>query len=298
MSAVISRIPVLLRRACLMSWDVLAWTIAFFVFVLTRYDLRLSAEQWPAALTYLLLAVAMQLAVGLLSQVYLGRSRVGSYDEATLVGGSALAVAVTLGATLPLLLPELPRGIAMGIPPLALTFIGAGRWLFRAALAAPRSSREESAERAIIYGAGDAGHQVARLVNRAVESPYAVVGVVDDDPGKRFLRVHGHRVLGTGADVVERALECDASVVILAISNAPPSLIQRLSDSCRNAGLRLVVVPPVREMIGGQVRLSQLREANVVDLLGRRPIRTRLSDIAGYVTGKVVLITGAGGSIG
>ena len=87
-------------------------------------------------------------------------------------------------------------------------------------------------------------------------------------------------------------------VVVLAISQASPQLIQRVSDRCTEAGIDLVVVPPLREMISGRIELDKLRAFNVADLLGRRPIETDLSGIAEHITGKVVLVTGAGGSIG
>ena len=86
--------------------------------------------------------------------------------------------------------------------------------------------------------------------------------------------------------------------MILAISDASPELLKNVSDQCEDAGVKLIVVPPVREMIGGRVTLGSLREFNVADLLGRRPIHTDLSQISDYVNGKVVLVTGAGGSIG
>jgi FlaA1/EpsC-like NDP-sugar epimerase len=89
-----------------------------------------------------------------------------------------------------------------------------------------------------------------------------------------------------------------AEVVVLAISQAEPKFIQGLAERCSQAGLNLVVVPPVREMIAGRVELDKLREFNVADLLGRRPVSTDLSEIADFVSGKVVLVTGAGGSIG
>jgi FlaA1/EpsC-like NDP-sugar epimerase len=89
-----------------------------------------------------------------------------------------------------------------------------------------------------------------------------------------------------------------AEVVVLAISQAEPKFIQGLAERCSQAGLSLVVVPPVREMIAGRVELDKLREFNVADLLGRRPVETDLSEIADFVSGKVVLVTGAGGSIG
>ncbi|MHA6509076.1 polysaccharide biosynthesis protein [Tessaracoccus sp. Y1736] len=282
-----------------MGWDLLSWVIALLVFVVIRYDLRLTASQWSWAILYTGVAMTLQAALGLLTHVYLGRSRVGSFSEATWVGALVLLTGIPLGLTLSVLTPDFPRGVALMAPPLALTFMAAGRWLFRILLASrlPRTVATDAVP-ALVYGAGEAGHQVAMLVDKAEQPPYRIVGFVDDDPAKRFLRVRAYRVNGTGKDLVDVARERGADMVILAISAASPELIQDVSQRCEAAGLQLVILPPVREMIGGQISLSSLREFKVEDLLGRRPVKTDLSAIAHYVTGQRVLVTGAGGSIG
>ena len=294
----IIKLPSFWRRALMMAWDGLSWILAVLVFIVIRYDLQLNAAQWAWAILYTATAMILQSTLGLLTHVYLGRSRVGSFSEATWIGTVVLLTSIPLGLVLSILTPDFPRGVAFLAPPLALTFMAAGRWLFRMALASVQPRRDTDSVKALVYGAGEAGHQVAMLVDKAEEPPYRIVGFVDDDPDKRFLRVRGYRVMGTGDDLIETARAREAEMVILAISSASPQLIQSVADQCKAHGLELVVIPPVREMIGGQISLSALRRFSVEDLLGRRPIKTDLSAIAGYLTGKVVLITGAGGSIG
>jgi len=292
-------LPVFVRRLLLVAWDVASWLLAFLMFAWLRYQDSLTHEQWVSGVVYTAIAILLQVVGGLVTQSYLGRSRVGSFAEASFLGVSVGVIAIGLGTAFTLLYPGFPRGLALAIPALALTLMAAGRWMFRMVFRNElRRGTNERALSAVVYGAGDAGHQVARLVDMSAEAPYRIVGFVDDNPGKRFLRLRGYRVLGQGRDVVDVARAQDAEVVILAISSPGPHLIQGLSDRCRTAGLKLVVVPPVREMIGGRVSLGQLRGFNVTDLLGRRPIKTDLQEIADYVTGHVVLVTGAGGSIG
>ncbi|MHA6525494.1 SDR family NAD(P)-dependent oxidoreductase [Tessaracoccus sp. G1721] len=294
----IIKLPSFWRRAMLMAWDGVSWIMAVLVFVVIRYDLTLNVAQWTWALLYTATAIILQSALGLLTHVYLGRSRVGSFSEATWIGTVVLMASIPLGLALSVMTPDFPRGVALLAPPLALTFMAAGRWLFRIALATVQPRRDTNAVATIVYGAGEAGHQVAMLVDKAEEPPYRIVGFVDDDPDKRWLRVRGYRVQGTGKDLIDVARDRDADMVILAISNASPELIKTVSDQCKAHGLELVVIPPVREMIEGQISLSALRQFSVEDLLGRRPIKTDLTAIADYLTGRVVLITGAGGSIG
>src|SRR5690606_12616914 len=181
--------------------------------------------------------------------------------------------------------------VAIMLPPMALMFMATARWLFRSLMASRPRPVGEDATPALVYGAGDAGYQVAQLVAKAEDPPYRIVGFIDDNPDKRNLRIEGHRVRGTGAELVTVARERGARTVILAITNASAKLVRNISHRCRDHGLELVVLPPVREMIGGQVTLGALRQFNVADLLGLRPIRTDLSEISDYITGKVVLVT-------
>ncbi len=291
-------LPISVRRMMLMALDAFAWVLALLVFVVVRYDFQLSGERWTWVLVYTLAAIVLQLFVGLATQLYLGRSRVGSFGDATGLSVTVLLTSLPLGALMVMLVPAFPRGVGLFMPPLALVFMAAGRWFMRVLLTSRPRNHGSHAVPALVYGAGDAGHEVARLVDTAEDAPYSIVGFVDDDASKRFLRVRNHRVFGTGADLVDVAQRREAETVILAISKASPRLIQDVADRCERAGLDLVVIPPVRDMINGKISLGDLREFNVTDLLGRRPISTDLSKISSYLNGKVVLITGAGGSIG
>lgn len=287
----------LAKRLVLVLWDLGAWAMAFAAFLAVRRDLTLTDRGWSYVIGYTLLAMALQVIGGFALHLYLGRSRVGSFDEVSTLGVLVTGISVALGGAAFLLLPFFSRGVAVGMPVLALALMVAGRAAFRI-WRSDHSAPAAGAPRVIVYGAGDVGHQVAHLVAISGDPPYRIVGYVDDDPGKRFLRVHGHRVIGTGRDVVDLAQARDVRMIILAITAVSSTVLGQLSDRCRATGISLVVVPPVREMIGGRVELTQLREVNVTDLLGRRPVETDLSAIAHYITGRSVLITGAGGSIG
>lgn len=290
---------VYVKRLAVVAWDALSWVLAYVAFVLVRHDLNLSERVWEITGTYLIGAILLQIVGGYYLHLYLGRSRIGSFDEVTTLGTLVLTVSLFLGGMFFLTQPVFSRGVAVAMPAMAFLLMAAGRWVFRATVTDPiLRNGKKSETRALIYGAGDVGHQVANLVDSADEPPYAIVGFIDDDPGKRFLRVRSHRVLGRGRDLVKVAQDRDVNVVILAISTAQPSFIQGVADKLEPLGITLVVVPPIHEMIGGRVQLGQLREFNVADLLGRRPIETDLSEVSEFISGRRVLVTGAGGSIG
>lgn len=302
-NSVVMSLSIFSRRMVLASWDALCWLLAVIVFVTARYDLSLSPEQWLGVVQYTVAAILLTAASAFAFHLYMGRSRVGSFAEASALGVLVAAVAVVLGAVF-LFVPTFPRGVALVAPPLALTFMGFGRWAFRnlcgRGYRRPATSPADAPAlpAALVYGAGDDGHDVARLVDFAAEPPYRIVGFLDDDPAKKHRRLRSYRVLGQGSDLLEVARDQAAEVVILAISDVSRELMDRVAAECRAAGLKFVTVPPVRERIGGRVRLHELREFNVADLLGRRPIHTDLVAISDYVADKVVLVTGAGGSIG
>ena len=298
MTSIVYRVPVSLRLALLFLYDALAWGSALLVLMVVRYDFQISREQWSAVLLYTGLAITLQTIIRMVAHRILGRNRIGSFSEAVGTAATVFGVAVPLTLVMDVITPNFPRGVGLVLPPMALMVMAAGRGIFRLLKDTRYRPPDHVGTPALVYGAGNAGHQVARLIDIAEEPPYSIVGFVDDDPGKRSLRVRGYRVRGTGADLVRVALERGATTVILAISNATPKLLQETARRCDANGLKLVVLPPLREMIGGQVTLGALREFNVADLLGRRPVKTDLSEIAGYINGKVVLVTGAGGSIG
>ena len=276
------------------AWDVASWLLAFMLFVTLRYDLQLPHQMWIMAFVYTLVAAGFTVIGGFLFHLYLGRSRVGSFDEATSLGLWVVTESLVMAMVF-LQVPQFPRGVALVMPPLALMLMASGRWLFRSVLRESirqrnRHAISESVPRALVYGAGNDGHDVARLVDLSPEPPYRILGFLDDDPGKRYRRFGSLRVLGRGSDLVRVAQDMGADLVIVAIRTARRDLLDRVAEQCRSIGIRFVTVPPVRERIGGRVRLGDLREFNVADLLGRRPIETNLRAIAGYVAGKAVLV--------
>ncbi len=157
----------------------------------------------------------------------------------------------------------------------------------------------------LIVGAGEGGRLVVRELMRNSELRMLPVGFIDDDPRKRRLRdEYGLRVLGTTAQSdLERVLdELEPDEVLIAIPSAPGTVRASVVSACRARGIPVRTTPTVFEMLqdgAGQLRVTrQLREVQVEDILGREPVRMELERVGAYVRGEVVLVTGAGGSIG
>ncbi|MBD3916647.1 polysaccharide biosynthesis protein [Nocardioides hwasunensis] len=287
-----------LRRGALATWDIACWTLGAAFVIGFRYSFRISEVQWEAALRYLVISWFLLLAVGMLTKFYRGRFLVGSFDEALGLALHFLGVAAITTITTPLINDALPRSLPVLAPPAALVGAAAGRWFYRALRDRDIEARRGSGRPVLVYGAGDAGRQVLRLTRSDRTLGLTVVGFIDDNPGKRHLRIHGVPVVGTGRSLTEVADAMAVATVVLAVPRASGKLIDRVQREASDAGLELLILPRLSDLTGGHVKPNDIRRVEIGDVLGRRPVETDISSIARYLSGKRVLITGAGGSIG
>ena len=151
----------------------------------------------------------------------------------------------------------------------------------------------------LIVGAGDGGRLVLREILRNPELGLKPVGFVDDDPTKRRLRIDGVRVLGTTTELGRILEEAEPDEVTIAIPSAPGIVRANVVRACRERGIPVRTLPTVFELLqtGGNF-VRQVRDVQVEDILGREPVRMELHRVGAYLNGEVVLVTGAGGSIG
>ncbi len=157
---------------------------------------------------------------------------------------------------------------------------------------------DHPATKVLVVGAGDAGEMVIRELQRHPEINRRVVGIIDDDPGKQNLRIHGVEVLGDRHRLPEVISEEEVDEVIIAIPSAPGSEIREIYNRARDQDVRVRTLPGVYELIDGDASINQLREIRVEDLLRRDPVSLDIDSICSYLTDRTVLVTGGGGSIG
>jgi FlaA1/EpsC-like NDP-sugar epimerase len=150
----------------------------------------------------------------------------------------------------------------------------------------------------LIVGAGDAGVMVLRELQKTPQLNRLPVGFLDDDKNKQNQEIHGVRVVGALTDL-ERILQSQPiGEVIIAIPTAPGRVVRMVADICRVGGVPFRTMPGIYELLGGKVSVSRLREVDITDLLRRQPVRINDEVIGASLGGRVVLVTGAGGSIG
>ena len=195
---------------------------------------------------------------------------------------------------------RLPRGVIVIDWLILIGLVAGTRLAARTIFERPGRTRLVSRGRdVLVVGAGDAGQLILREMLKNPNLGYSPIGLVDDDPRKKNLRLHGVRVLGTTRDLGHLLRDNRPDEVIIAIPSAAGETRQRIVNVCRDVGVPLKTLPAVHELISGDLNLArQLREVQVEDVLGREAVELDLAAIASYVTGETVLVTGAGGSIG
>jgi FlaA1/EpsC-like NDP-sugar epimerase len=192
-----------------------------------------------------------------------------------------------------------PASSVIGAGILAFLAMGGARYAARQMLENRRRQKPDARrKRAIIFGAGEGGDRTIRAMLWGEDSPYVPVALLDDDPNKRNLTIRGIRVFGDRTKLRSVAEECRARALVIAVPTGDGALVRELSDLARLVGLEVRVVPSVRELLGGEVSVDDLRKPTEADLLGRHTVETDLHAVSEYITGKRVIVTGAGGSIG
>ena len=161
--------------------------------------------------------------------------------------------------------------------------------------------RQESGaatSRVMIVGAGAAGNLLVKEIRNSNHVSKRVVCIIDDDKSKEGSYLHGVKVMGNRQNIPELVKQCRIDEIIIAMPSAPAKEIKEILDVCKETGCDLKRLPGVYQLVNGEVGISKLKEVDVNDLLGREPVKVDLSAIMDYVAGKVVLVTGGGGSIG
>ncbi|MBU0715073.1 MAG: polysaccharide biosynthesis protein [Verrucomicrobia bacterium] len=273
--------------------------------------MRVDSAGWvanyaPALIQFTILALIIKLVIFLLFGLYRRYWRYASVDELVsiilAVGSATLIIAgVFFGAGILGLdnARSLPRSLPFIDGLLTLVVVGGSRFSVR--IAAHKRRRNEcknNSKAVLIVGAGDAGAAIAREILSSRHINIDPVGFVDDDPDKQKKSIHGLPVLGTRKDIPRLVKQYDVEEVVIAIPTASGHVIREIRTLCEAAGVPSRTMPGMYEILSGQISVSQLRNVDIEDLLRREPISINAQDVEKMLSGKCVLVTGAGGSIG
>lgn len=286
------------KRIALLAIDFAIWILSFLVSAFLRYSNTWDPAPWAATLVIGSVAAVLFVALCGALRMYSGRHRPGSLDEAFLVALCGAGIGVL--TTVVLALPTDSRALGLSVPLAASAMAVLGCLSVRAAyrMNRERSKRGEGGIRAVIVGAGEAGTRLARDLQLEPDRPYDPVAFVDDDLRKRHFRIGSTKVLGTVADL-ERIIETEGiERVLIAAPSAGSDLVRRVGAIASNRGVKAKALPTLSELASDDVGFRDLRDLELADFLGRRQVQTDLSTVSHYLTGRRVLVTGAGGSIG
>jgi FlaA1/EpsC-like NDP-sugar epimerase len=274
----------------------LAWNLRFDAGRPVYYDRYL---EW----SIVLLVVAVKLPVFALSGFYNRWWRYVSTRDmwVTLRGVVLGSVAVFLVFSLfNIHRVAVPRGVWFIDLLVCAALVAGSRLLARTLIERPLPGRIVGRGKdVVVVGAGDAGQLVVKEMQRNPALGYSPIGLIDDDPRKRNLRLHGVRVLGTVDDLERVVRDRQPDEVLIAIPSASGQLRARIVEITGKFDIPVKTLPSIAELVSGDADLArQLRPVQVEDVLGREPVEIDFASVSGYLTGEVVLVTGAGGSIG
>ena len=292
--------PWLTRRRFLLQagFDAACWVPALWIAAIIRYDLVIDRVPVEQVAVFCALAVVLQFVIGRSVGLYVHRWRYATFEEVAAMALSGLLTAVALTAIdlLPSLGRPVPLSTTISGGLLAILGMAIGRFLWRIWLERLSTIQGEHRDPAIVFGAGDAGLQIVKSMHRG--GPYRPVAVLDDNQDLQNLAVKGVRVRGDRTSIARIAEATGATTIVIAIPSAGSSLIREIVAIADDAGLATMVLPPVEQLLGGGVDVRDIRPLTEADLLGRRELSLDIDAVADYITGRRVLVTGAGGSIG
>jgi FlaA1/EpsC-like NDP-sugar epimerase len=286
------------RAALIFTSQAVLIVLTYYASFLLRLDAELDAANrglfWKTLPFVLLIKLVLAYQCGLMHGWwrYVGISDMLDISKASFLS-SSLIFCLVEGV---LRVPGYPRSVVVIDLFLTIMVLGGARFAVRAYTERARSYGAQ--RNTLIVGAGEAGSAIVRELKQNSSLNYNPVGFVDDNLSKKGVKIHGVRVLGSTDALHELILEYKVNCVMIAIPRAKGKLVETIIAKCRECKVDFKILPPIGDWINKPVSLSQVRQLRVEDLLERAPVALDGEQIRGRIADKVLLVTGAGGSIG
>lgn len=290
------------RAGFLVALDIILVNLALIGALLIRFD-HVGAEYWQAYLAILVPRTVIRMLSNYFFGMYKRSWRYASIDEVLAIIG-----AVSVGTFFNLVLSlfwfgSLPARSVVALDWfLYMSLLGGSRLFWRVISPHVLAPQQEKGSRVLksvlIIGAGDGGVMVAREMRNHYGPKVRLVGFIDDDPVKQRQRILGHPVLGSKEQMAQIVKEHGVDEIIISMPSVPRKVLREIVSIAQDTGRTVKILPGVYDLIDGNVTVSKIREVQIEDLLGRDPVKVDIAGMSAYITGHVVLVTGAGGSIG
>lgn len=286
------------RKVIIFLSQTILLALAYYFCFLLRFDFQISEEFRKVFLKTLPIVLGIKLAVFYHFHLFRGWWRYIGMSDLLDIIKATFSSAVLLLAAIFLIhgMAGYPRSIFVIDPVLTVLVIGGMRFAVRAYTESARL--QTGLANALVIGAGRAGAAIARELNNNMALGYNLVGFIDDDPQKKGERILGIRVLGGTEDLPRIIEDHDVTQILIAIPSATGKQMQRIIGRCVECKADFRTLPALGDIISGSVSVGQMRRVKVEDLLTRDPVKLDLATIRMKFQQRVVMITGAGGSIG
>lgn len=295
----------LLLPLFLASLDVISTALAFFGALLLRFESMVPDSYFSILARQLPVFVILTILFNVLFKFYNRLWRYAGSGE--LLSGAGAVICSTISWYLYSLLrgATLPRSIYIIAGILLCVLLGLSRLSLRAygyfstrLHFVTRFSKNLNLKKTLIIGANDVGVALAREIERAHDGDKVVLGFIDDDHSKIGKQIYGIKVLGDVASLKDHIIKLKIDKVIVATPRIKGETLGKLMELCKSIGCQLKILPETYKLVDGAVSVNQLHDVEIEDLLGRETVKLNTAKIAAYLKDKVILVTGAGGSIG
>ena len=291
-----------IRRLFLILLDAILINMASFLGLIIRFDFRISqvpTNYAEAVLSYTLINTLVTIIIFALFRLYNSLWKYAGIDELTNILFACVSAGVIQLIFMHYILKiHVPRSYYPLSTLFLILFISMGRFFYRYIRRLSRRNFGAVKERIMIIGAGEAGSSIIREISGSVYVNGSVICAIDDNKDKMGSYIQGIKVVGDRNNILEAVEKYEITSIIVAMPSASKRAIREILEICKQTNCRLKLLPGMYQLINEEVSVTELRDVEIDDLLGREPVKIDLEEVMNYVSGKVVLVTGGGGSIG
>jgi Predicted nucleoside-diphosphate sugar epimerases len=302
------------RIALLLFLDIICINLAYIISFLLRFEFTISDVFWVFFAVYannILLLTAVKLLIFWSFGLYRSLWKYAGTEELIKIVIAALAATAASIVYLEFIQQSFPRSIYVFSCVMDMALIGGVRFGYRiirdmrkpgailSVIKTVGKSKElPEISKVMVVGAGDAGAAIIKDIKQHTDLGKKVVVAVDDDPNKQNHTIVGVKIAGGHKSIRQLVRKYGVDEIIIAIPSAKKKAIQDIVNECNKTRCKMKILPGISDLINEKVSISTLRDVDIEDLLGREPVQVNLREISGYLEGKIVLVTGGGGSIG
>jgi len=287
----------------LMIFDVVAINFSYFFALFMRFEFSYKSipqEYFMAYLKFAPIYTVFTIVIFYVLRLYSSLWRFASFNELNRVVGASVITTLFHWVGITVLFARMPMSYYITGPIIQFCLVTAVRFSYRYITMERqrRELRDNIKHNAMIIGAGAAGQVILRELKNSNESQTRVCCMIDDNPNKWGRYMDGIPVVGGRDSIFESVDKYGIDKILVALPTADKEQRREILNICKETGCEIKSLPGIYQLTNGEVSLSKMKKVDVVDLLGREPIKVNMDEICTYIEGKVILVTGGGGSIG